>query len=75
MEKKFKEMIANGDHPHPRPHHHDDGKHCPPKAMFFSKCVEMNAFKNCPAERKVSSAECIKLTQFIEKCAPKFPKE
>lgn len=76
MEKRFKEMVANGDHPQhgpPHGHHHGgkDGKHCPPKAMHFTKCVEMNAFKSCPADRKVSSAECTKLTEFVEKCGPK----
>lgn len=72
MEKKFKEMMANGDHPHPHHHPHNrDGKHCPPKALFFTKCVEMNAFKNCPADRKVSNSECQKLTEFIDKCVPK----
>lgn len=82
MEKRFKEMMAKGDHPHghhhgphhgpPPPHHHGkDGKHCPPKAMHFTKCVEMNAFKNCPSDRKVSSAECTKLIEFADKCGPK----
>lgn len=76
MEKRFKEMMANGDHPHGHhhgpPHHHGkDGKHCPPKAEHFSKCVEMNAFKNCPSDRKVSSTECTKLIEFVNKCGPK----
>lgn len=72
MKKKFEEMMANKDHPRPPPHHHDDGKHCPPKAAFLSKCVEFDAFKNCPADRKVSNAECQKLTDFMDKCTPKM---
>lgn len=73
MEKRFKEMLTKdgGDRPHHHHHHHkDDGKHCSPKALFFSKCVELNAYKNCPVDRKVSSAECTKLDEIIEKCAP-----
>lgn len=73
MEQKFKEMLAKKDHP--RPPHHADGKHCPPAAAMFSKCVEMNAYKSCPTDRKVASAECTKLNEFIEKCSPFKNKE
>lgn len=42
--------------------------HCGHTAGFFVKCVEMEMYKNCPTNKKVTSDSCIALTTYMDKC-------
>lgn len=70
MQDEFKKKMMPGGPP-PPPHGSSSGqKRCPPDAKFFTRCVEMNVFRNCPTEKVVDSEECAKLNEFAEKCLP-----
>lgn len=47
-----------------------EGKRCRPTAKFFLKCVQMQMFNNCPADKLNTSEDCVQLKAFAEKCMP-----
>lgn len=36
---------------------------------FLVRCVEMEMYKNCPADKKVASEDCTALTTYMDKCS------
>lgn len=46
---------------------------CSPEGHFLVRCVQSEMYKNCPADKKVASADCTALTAYMDKC--KFEKK
>lgn len=47
-----------------------DKKRCRPDAKFFLMCVQFYVYKNCPADKAVSTDECVQFNAFTDKCMP-----
>lgn len=79
IHEQFKAKFSGGDRPKMGGGKQDINNKSPPMpqcdraAGFIAHCVEMEMYKNCPADKMVTSDSCKSLATYMDKC--KFDKK